>query len=97
MESGFNTVTGRAALEKIAAYVQESEAVNTAMATRIYDLLDREARLSERVANLLDTEARLSERLAVAERKNILHWRLLSVSFVIQGITVIAVLYLICR
>ena len=49
LESVFDTVTGRTVLEKIAEYVQESEAVNTAMATRIYDLLDREARLRKRV------------------------------------------------
>lgn len=48
-DSAFGTVTGKAALEKVAAYIQESEAVNTAMATRIYDLLDREARLRKRV------------------------------------------------
>jgi hypothetical protein len=48
-DSAFGTVTGKAALEKIAAYVQESEAVNTAMATRIYDLIDREDRLRKRV------------------------------------------------
>jgi hypothetical protein len=50
IESTFDTVSGRAALQQIAAYAQESEAVNTAMATRIYDLLDREARLQVRVA-----------------------------------------------
>jgi hypothetical protein len=49
LESAFGTVTGKAALERVAAYIQESEAVNTAMATRIYDLLDRDARLRKRV------------------------------------------------
>lgn len=49
-ESAFGTVTGKAALEKVVVYIQESEAVNTAMATRIYDLLDRDARLRKRVA-----------------------------------------------
>jgi hypothetical protein len=48
-DSALGTVSGKAALEKVAAYVQESEAVNTAMATRIYDLIDREDRLRKRV------------------------------------------------
>jgi len=58
VESVFSTVTGKAALDKVTAYIQESEAVNTAMATRIYDLLDRQARLQERVAAAEKTSKR---------------------------------------
>jgi hypothetical protein len=62
IESVFSTVTGKKALEQVAAYVQESEAVNTAMATRIYELLDREARLHKR---LLAVEKRLTASLCI--------------------------------
>jgi hypothetical protein len=55
VESAFGTVTGKAALEKVASYIQESEAVNAAMATRIYDLLDRDARLRKRVKTAENT------------------------------------------
>jgi hypothetical protein len=58
VESVFSTVTGKAVLEKVATYIQESEAVNTALATRIYDLLDRETRLRERVAAAEKTSKR---------------------------------------
>jgi hypothetical protein len=66
VEAVFSTVTGKAALEKVAAYIQESEAVNTAMATRIYDLLDRETRLLERLAAVEKTGKRHSKCLIAA-------------------------------
>jgi hypothetical protein len=66
LESTFSTVTGKAALEKVAVYIQESEAVNTAMATRIYDLLDRETRLRERLTAVENTSRRLTIWLIVA-------------------------------
>jgi hypothetical protein len=49
---GFDTLTGKAALEKVAEFVQETEAVNVALATRIYELLDCEAKLRERLLKL---------------------------------------------
>ena len=66
VESVFSTVTGKTALEKVAAYIQESEAVNTALATRIYDLLDRETRLRERLTSVEKTSKRLTIWLIVA-------------------------------
>lgn len=42
LEDVLNAVTGKAALNKIAELVRECEAVNTAMATQLYALLDRE-------------------------------------------------------
>lgn len=66
VESVFSTVTGKAALEKVAAYIQESEAVNTAMATRIYDLLDRETRLRERLTAVENTSRHLTIWLILA-------------------------------
>jgi len=66
VESAFSTVTGKAALEKVAAYIQESEAVNAAMATRIYDLLDRETRLRERLTAVENTSRRLTIWLILA-------------------------------
>jgi hypothetical protein len=57
-ESVFDTVTGKAVFEKVAEYLQESEAVNTALATRIYDLLDRETRMLERLAAVEKTSKR---------------------------------------
>lgn len=62
VESVFSTVTGKAALEKVAAYIQESEAVNTAMATRIYDLLDRLAAAEARVTVVETTSNRYKRR-----------------------------------
>jgi len=52
LESAFGTFTGKAALEAVAASIQENEAVNTAMATRIYDLQDREEALRKRLATV---------------------------------------------
>jgi len=74
VEGAVNTVTGKAVLEKVAAYLQETEAVNTAMATRIYDLLDREAKLKQKFAAVEATNKRLKWGLAV--------------SFVIQAIMI---------
>ena len=65
IEGAFNTVTGKAVLEKVAAYLQEMEAVNTAMATRIYDLLDREAKTKKRLAAAEATNKRLRWGLVV--------------------------------
>jgi hypothetical protein len=64
-------VTGKAALEKLAAYIQESEAVNAAMATRIYDLLDRETRLRERLTAVENTSRRLTIWLILASLVNV--------------------------
>lgn len=46
----------------MAEYLQEVEAVNTALATRVYDLLDREAKLRGRLSA---AEAKIS-RIIVA-------------------------------
>jgi len=51
-ESAFSTLTGKKVLEKVGQYIQESDDVNTAMATRIYDLLDRQGRLSSRLSRV---------------------------------------------
>jgi len=50
--SVLDTFTGKKVLEKIVEYVQESDEVNTAMATRIYDLLDRQTRLTARLSRV---------------------------------------------
>jgi hypothetical protein len=65
-ESALSTSTGKKVLEKIAEYVQESEAVNTAMATRIYDLLDREVRFRERLTAVEKQYASLRNWLLVS-------------------------------
>ena len=44
VERGFDTITGKAVLEQVASFAQEMDAVNTALATRIYELLDRQAK-----------------------------------------------------
>jgi hypothetical protein len=83
-ESAFNTVTGKEALEKVASYIQESEAVNAAMATRIYNLLDREALLQERVAATEKTSKR--------------HTTWLIATSVVYGASIIGfILYLVLR
>jgi len=80
-ESVFSTVSGKAALQKVAAYIQESDAVNTAMATRIYDLLDREDRLQDRVSK--------------AEKTIRANSRLLLVSLVIHAVSIGLIIYLV--
>jgi hypothetical protein len=80
VETVFHTVTGKAVLEKVAAYVQESEAVNTAMATRIYDLLAREEVL--RVG------------IAATEKTSRRHRRWLLASVIAHAATISAIVYL---
>jgi len=59
-ESVFDTVTGKAVFEKVAEYLQESEAVNTALATRIYDLLVFSTAASKRHAYWLSATSVVS-------------------------------------
>jgi hypothetical protein len=49
-ESALGTYTGEGNSKEVAGCLQELDAVNTALATRIYDLLDRDANLRDRVA-----------------------------------------------
>lgn len=46
---GFDTVTGKAVLEKVTKYAQETDAVNTAIVTRIYQILDHETKLEKAI------------------------------------------------
>ena len=51
-----DTVTGKAVIEEVAKFAQEADAVNTAIVTRIYQILDRQAKLEKeinRMRNLL--------------------------------------------
>ena len=81
LESAFGTFTGKSALEAVAASIQENEAVNAAIATRIYDLQDRE-------------EA-LRKRLAVIEKKTTKLARWLVGSAIVYAAIIAGILYLV--
>jgi hypothetical protein len=83
LESAFGTLTGRAALEAVAAAIQENEAVNSAIATRIYDLQERD-------------EA-LRKRLAIVEKKYTRLVRWLIASAIVHAIAIVGILYLVLR
>jgi hypothetical protein len=83
VEQGFDTVTGKAVLQKVAEFAQELDAVNTAMATRIYDLLDR--------------EAKLRERLRIVEADNRHYRKLVYASLAAHGVWLLAAIYIIAR
>lgn len=83
IEQGLDAITGKAVLQKVGEFVQEYEAVNTAMATRIYDLLDR--------------EAKLRERLEKAEADNRKWHKLVAASLVLHAIWLFVIGYLIVR
>lgn len=50
---GLDTVTGKAVIRDIGRFAQESDAINTAIVTRIYEILDRQKILehSNEIAN----------------------------------------------
>jgi len=50
--SVLDTFTGKKVLEKVVEYIQENDDVNNAMATRIYDLLDRQAGVTARLSRV---------------------------------------------
>jgi hypothetical protein len=52
---GFDTVTGKMVIEKVTEFAQETDAVNTAIVTRIYQLLDRQKTLEHEIK---DTQKR---------------------------------------
>lgn len=83
LESAFGTFTGKAALEAVAAAIQENEAVNSAIATRIYDLQERD-------------EA-LRKRLAVVEKKYMRLVRWIIASAIIYAGCIAGILYLVLR
>ena len=43
-----DTVSGKAVIEQVIKFAQETDAVNTAIVTRIYEILGRQAKLEER-------------------------------------------------
>jgi hypothetical protein len=83
LESAFGTFTGKAALEAVATSIQENEAVNAAIATRIYDLQDRE-------------EA-LRKRLAIVENKYTRLVRWVVASAMVYAAVITGILYLVLR
>lgn len=83
LESAFGTFTGKAALEAVAASIQENEAVNTAIATRIYDLQDR--------------EEVLRQRLAIVEKKYTQLAKWLVASAIVHAAVIAGVVYLMLR
>src|ERR1700739_124287 len=46
---GVDTVTGKAVIEHVAKFAQETDAVNTAIVTRIYQILDRQTMLEQEI------------------------------------------------
>ena len=83
LESAFGTFTGKAALEAVAASIQENEAVNAAIATRIYDLQDR--------------EETLRKRLAIVEKKYTRLARWLIAGAIVHAAGIAGILYLVLR
>lgn len=57
--SAVGAVTGQTALDEVTSYIQENEAINTALATRVYDLLERESVTSKRMAETERPNVRL--------------------------------------
>jgi glycerol-3-phosphate dehydrogenase len=47
-----DTVTGKAVIEEVVRFAQETDAVNTAIVTRIYQILDSQANLEKEVKRL---------------------------------------------
>jgi len=83
VEQGFDTVTGKAVLQKVDGFAQEMEAVNTALATRIYELLDRQTKL----------EGELATAVAATNRNR----KLIAISLILNLISVCAIVYLVVR
>jgi glycerol-3-phosphate dehydrogenase len=52
VEKGMDTVTGKAVIEEVAKFAQEADAVNTAIVTRIYQILDRQAKLEKEIKRM---------------------------------------------
>jgi hypothetical protein len=66
VEHGFGTVTGKAVLEKVSEFAQEMEAVNTALATRVYELLDRQSKLEGELVAAVATTNRNRKFIAIS-------------------------------
>jgi hypothetical protein len=47
-----DTVTGKAVIEEVVKFAQETEAVNTAIVTRIYQILDSQAKLEKEITRM---------------------------------------------
>lgn len=83
VEHGFDTVTGKAVLEQVAAFAQEMEAVNTALATRMCELLDRQSKL----------EGELASAVAASSRNR----KLIAISLILNLVSVCTLGYLVVR
>ena len=46
---GIDTVSGKAVLEEVAKFAQETDAINTAIVTQIYQLLNRQTKLEREI------------------------------------------------
>lgn len=47
-----DTVTGKSVIEEVVKFAQETDAVNTAIVTRIYQILDRQAKLEKEIKRM---------------------------------------------
>jgi glycerol-3-phosphate dehydrogenase len=47
-----DTVTGKSVIEEVIKFAQETDAVNTAIVTRIYQILDRQAELEKAIKRM---------------------------------------------
>ena len=52
VEKRIDTVSGKAVIEQVAKFAQETDAVNTAIVTQIYYILDRQAKLEKEIKRM---------------------------------------------
>ena len=62
---GLDTVTGKAVLREVGRFAQESDAINTAIVTRIYEILDSQKKL-EMANESVKSRHRMTRRLVIA-------------------------------
>ena len=88
---GIDTVTRKAAMEHVVKFAQETDAVNTAIVTRIYQVLDRQTKLEEEIK---DAQTKLQDEIKDEQRKHKWTRTLASVSLALNACCIFTLVYI---
>ena len=86
-----DTVTGKAVIEQVVKFAQETDAVNTAIVTRIYQILDRQTKLEEEIK---DAQTKLQDEIKDEQRKHKWTRTLAFVSIALNACCIFAIVYI---